>query len=182
MREWCAEKEIKYNLYGENFPVRRYRGIITTDTKILLDDKFKPQPKNADYLNTTDEFFSDDHLYYADDGFTGFGDFLTIGDDYTEAGWLPYAIAVHLTYKKPNNEIWIRHFVSDSNSDTTDVAGKFGEALEKLIGFINAENITTQAANEFRTLHKDGHYPGLGSIKKLSIMHHIELVYDLLKS
>jgi len=182
LREWCAEKEIKYNLYGENFAVRRYRGIITPDTKILLDDKFKPQPKNADYLNTTDEFFSDDHLYYTDDGFTGFGDFLTIGDDYTEAGWLPYAIAVHLTYKKPNNEIWIRHFVSDSNSDTTDVAGKFGEALEKLIGFINAENITTQAANEFRTLHKDGHYPGLGSIKKLSIMHHIELVYDLLKS
>lgn len=128
-----------------------------------------------------DEFFTDDHLYFEDDGYKGFGDFLTIGDDYSESGWLPYAIAIHLTYIKDNNEIWIRHFVSDSNSDTTDVAGKFGEALEKLIEFIDDEHIYTKAAEEFRDLHKKGHYPGLGSIKKLSIMHHIELVFDFLK-
>jgi hypothetical protein len=181
LREWCGNYEVKYNLHGENFPVRRYRGIITGDTKVLLDDKFKPQAKNADYMNTPDEFFTDDHLYYEEDGFVGFGDFLTIGDDYAESGWLPYAIAIHLTYKKENNEIWIRHFVSDSNNDTTDVAGKFGEALDKLIVFINAEHISTQAADEFRALHRDGHYPGLGSLKKLSIKHHIELVYDVLK-
>jgi hypothetical protein len=181
LREWCENYEIKYNLHGENFPVRRYRGIMTGDNKVLLDDKFKPQVKNADYMNVPDEFFSDDHLYYEDDGFVGFGDFLTIGDDYAESGWLPYAIAIHLTYKKVNNEIWIRHFVSDSNSDTTDVAGKFGEALKKLIEFIDAEHITTQAAEELRSLHREGHYPGLGSLKKLSIKHHIELVYDLLK-
>lgn len=181
LRDWCGDYEIKYNLHGESFPVRRYRGIINPDTKVLLEDKFKPQVKNADYMNVPDEFFSDDHLYYEDDGYEGFGDFLTIGDDYAESGWLPYAIAIHLTYKKVNNQIWIRHFVSDSNSDTTDVAGKFGEALEKLIAFIDAENIHTQAAEEFRALHNNGHYPGLGSIKKLSIKHHIELVYDLLK-
>jgi hypothetical protein len=145
-----------------------------------LEDKFKPQVKNADYLRTPDEFFSDDHLYYEDDGFIGFGDYLTIGDDYAESGWLPYAIAIHLTYKKENDEIWIRHFVSDSNSDTTDVAGKFGEALEKLIEFVDGESITTGAINEFRALHMSGHYPGLGSVKKLSIKHHIELVHDLL--
>ena len=181
LRDWCEEKEIKYNLHGENFPVRRYRGIITPGTKVLLDDKFKPQAKNADYLRVADEFFSDDYLYYEDDSFTGFGDYLTIGDDYSESGWLPYAIAIHLTYERSNNEIWIRHFVSDSNTDTTDVAGKFGEALEKLIEFIDVEGIDTAAANEFRDLHRNGHYPGLGSVKKLSIMHHIELVYKLLK-
>jgi len=180
LAQWCEDYEIKYNLHGENFPVRRYRGIITADNKVLLEDKFRPQIKNADYLNTPDEFFSEDHLYYEEDGFVGFGDYLTIGDDYAESGWLPYAIAIHLTYKKENNEIWIRHFVSDSNSDTTDVAGKFGEALEKLIEFIDAEHITTQAANEFRQLHTDGHYPGLGSLKKLSLKNHIELVHNLL--
>lgn len=180
LAEWCEDYEIKYNLYGENFPVRRYRGIITPETKVLLDDKFKPQVKNADYLDTPDEFFSEDHLYYEGDGFVGFGDFLTIGDDYAESGWLPYAIAIHLTYQKENKEIWIRHFVSDSNSDTTDVAGKFGEALEKLIEFIDDQEISTQAANEFRELHRNGHYPGLGSLKKLSIKNHIELVHNLL--
>jgi len=180
LAQWCTDYEIKYNLYGENFPIRRYRGIITPETKVLLEDKFKPQVKNADYLRTPDEFFSDDHLYYEDDGFIGFGDYLTIGDDYAESGWLPYAIAIHLTYKKENNEIWIRHFVSDSNSDTTDVAGKFGEALEKLIEFIDMQGITTGASNEFRALHLSSHYPGLGSVKKLSIKNHIELVHDLL--
>lgn len=181
LRTWCDDHTIKYNLHGENFPVRRYRGIIVPDTKVLLEDKFKPQIKNADYQKVPDEFFTDDHLYFEDDGYKGFGDFLTIGDDYSESGWLPYAIAIHLTYIKDNGEIWIRHFVSDSNIDTTDVAGKFGEALEKLIEFIDDEHIHTKAAEEFRDLHNKGHYPGLGSIKKLSIMHHIELVYDILK-
>lgn len=180
LADWCTNRVIKFNLHGENFPVRRYRGIITSDTKVLLEDKFIPQVKNADYLNTPDEFFSDDHLYFEDDGFVGFGDYLTIGDDYAESGWLPYAIAVHLTYSKENNEIWIRHFVSDSNSDTTDIAGKFGEALEKLIEFIDDNNIDTLAADEFRDLHNTGHYPGLGTLKKLSIKNHIELVHNLL--
>lgn len=181
LRAWAENYEIKYNLHSENFPIRRYRGIIDGETKILLDDKFKPQVKNADYENNPDEFFSDDHIYFEDDGYVGFGDFLTIGDDYIESGWLPYAIAIHLTYMKENDEIWIRHFVSDSNHDTTDVAGKFGEALEKLIQFINTEKISTKAADEFRSLHAEGHYPGLGSIKKLSIKHHLEIVYNYLK-
>ncbi|MBN8675411.1 MAG: sce7725 family protein [Chitinophagales bacterium] len=179
---WGLDKDIRYNLYGENFPVRRYRDIIAADTKVLLEDKFKPQVKNANYLNVPDEFFSDDYLYYEQDGFIGFGDYLTIGDDFTTTGRLPYAIAIHLTYVRENGEIWIRHFVSDSNTDTTDVAGKFGEALEKLIAFINERNIQTYAANEFRTLHENGHYPGLGSLKKLSVMHHLELVHDLLNA
>jgi hypothetical protein len=147
---------------------------------VLLEDKFKPQEKNADYLDIPDEFFSDDYRYYAEDGFVGFGDYLTIGNDFTTSGRQPYAIAIHLTYVRENGEIWVRHFVSDSNSDRTDVAGKFGEALDKLIEFINERNITTHAANEFRMLHEKGHYPGLGSLKKLSIMNHIELVHDLL--
>ena len=179
---WRLDKDIRYNLYGENFPVRRYRDIIAEDTKVLLEDKFKPQEKNANYLNVPDEFFSDDYLYYEQDGFIGFGDYLTIGDDFITTGRLPYAIAIHLTYVRENGEMWIRHFVSDSNTDTTDVAGKFGEALEKLIAFINERNIQTYAANEFRILHENGHYPGLGSLKKLSVMHHLELVHDLLNA
>jgi hypothetical protein len=178
--QWCGGYEVKYNLFSENFPIRRYRGVIGADSKVLLEDKFKPQIKNADYMHAPDEFFSDDHLYFEEDGFAGFGDFLTIGDDYAESGWLPYAIAIHFTYERENGQIWIRHFVSDSNSDTTDVAGKFGEALEKLIEFIDGKGITTQAANEFRELYRNGHYPGLGSLKKLSINNHIELVHNLL--
>lgn len=179
---WVRDYEIKYNFFGESFPVRRYRGIITGNTKVLLEDRFKPQAKNADYLSIPDEFFSDDHQYFEEDGFIGFGDYLTIGDDYSESGFLPFAVAIHLTYERDNGQIWIRHFVSDSNSDSTDPAGKFGEALEKLVEFIDDEDIHTDAAEEFRQLHRDERYPGLGSIKKLSIKHHLQLVHDILSA
>jgi hypothetical protein len=180
LANWVANHSVKYNLFSEGFPVRRYRGIITPETKVILEDRFKPQAKNADYVQVPDEFFSDDHIYFEDDGFIGFSDYVTIGNDYSDTGFLPYAVAIHLTYQKANGEIWIRHFVSDSNSDSTDPGGKFGEALEKLIEFVNAEAISTAAADDFRQLHHDGHYPGLGTIKKLSIKHHLELVQNIL--
>lgn len=179
---WVDDYDIKYNFFGESFPVRRYRGIITPDAKVLLEDRFKPQAKNADYLSIPDEFFSDDHLYFEEDGFIGFGDYLTIGDDYSESGFLPFAVAIHLTYERDNGQIWIRHFVSDSNSDSTDPAGKFGEALEKLVEFIDEKEIHTGAAEEFRQLYREERYPGLGSIKKLSIKHHLQLVHDILST
>jgi hypothetical protein len=49
LAEWVGQYEIRYNLYGENFPVRRYRGIITPENKGFIDDKFRPPAKNADY-------------------------------------------------------------------------------------------------------------------------------------
>jgi hypothetical protein len=135
-------------------------------------------PRNADYSDNIDEFFSDEHLYYKEEGYVGFADFLTIGQDYSDTGFLPYAVVIHLTYKNSKNEFWVRHFVSDSNLDTTDVAGKFEEALSKLIKFIDENEINTVACNEFREIYKNESYPGLGSIKKLSIKHHIELVHS----
>lgn len=180
LAEWAVGKDIKYNLFNENFPVRRYRGIISAESKVIFEDKFIQQTKNSDYLNNLDEFFTDDHLYFEEDGYAGFGDYLTIGDDYSETGFLPYAVAIHLTYVRPDQKIYVRHFVSDSNSDNSDIAGKFGEALRKLIEFINDVGITTEAADEFRRLSTEGHYPGLGVIKKLSINNHLELLISLL--
>lgn len=92
---------------------------------------------------------------------------------------LPYAVAIHLTYKdRQSDNIRIRHFLSDSNEDISDTAGKFGEALSKLVNFIDRQDIHTMAAEQFRIYHERGAYPGLGMLKKLSIMHHIELIQN----
>lgn len=40
--------------------------------RVMLDDKFDKLPRNSDYLNCDDEFFSDDHIYYEDDGYKDF--------------------------------------------------------------------------------------------------------------
>ena len=90
---------------------------------------------------------------------------------------LPKAVVIHLTYKdKSSDDIRIKHFISDSNEDTSDTAGKFYEALSKLIEFVDREQINSLAISQFRDYFDRGAYPGLGIIKKLSIMHHIELV------
>lgn len=160
---------------------RRYNREFDRNTWVGLEDFFITQLKNADYLTVEDSQFSEEHLYYQQDGFKGFSDFLTIGDNYSETGFLPYAVAIHLSYADNDNKIRIKHFVSDSNDDASDIGGKFAEALEKLVTWCEKNNIPdTIAILQFKELYRTGHFPGLGSIKKLSIMHHIELVLNLI--
>jgi hypothetical protein len=150
--------------------------------RILLRDGFKRR-RNADY--PTSEKFSDLHLTYEDEGMNGFGDFLIVGDDYSESGGPAYAVAIHLTYIDPDREdvMYIYHFVSTSNDTPTDPAGKFAEALKKLIAKLDTGGshlFEGEAIKEFRELHAKRHFPGLGSVKKLSMKHHIETLADYL--
>ncbi len=176
--------EVKYVVLSDSITSKRFiREIKKAKLPIAtLSDPFRVQRTNADYLAEPDEFFSDEHLFYVEEGYAGFSDFVTIGREFSESGFLPYAVAIHLTYKNKEDEFRIRHFVSDSNEDTTDVPGKFGEALEKLVTFIDRVQLRTAACQEFRRLRRNEDYPGLGSVKKLSIQNHFELVYDYLST
>lgn len=146
------------------------------ENKILVRDGFKIR-RNRDHPET--EIFSDLHATYTLEGMNGFGDFLIVGDEYFESGGPAYTIAIHLTYidSEKDDEMHIRHFKSDRQDTPKDPAGKFAEALNKLIGALGKDDnkITeTSAIREFRDLHDRGHYPGLGYVKKLSMKHHIE--------
>lgn len=175
-----ANNNIAYNLINSQKTSKRYHRQFNDYTRVELDDYFISQQKNSDYLTAEDSFFSEEHLYYNEEGYIGFSDFLTIGEPYSESGFLPYAVAIHISYANTENKIRIKHFVSDSNEDTSDIAGKFAEALNKLIEWANNNNINSKAMDVFRDLNNTKHFPGLGSIKKLSIMHHIELVLNLI--
>ncbi|MHA4896234.1 sce7725 family protein [Pedobacter sp. PWIIR3] len=171
---------IRFNVIHVNHQMSLKRGF-TSGGLTLLSDPFNKQKKNSDYLQVQSEFFSNDYMYFAGEGFHAFSDYLTIGADYAEGGMLPYAVAIHLTYKDKNSgEIWIKHFTSVTNDDYSDTPGKFGEALDKLITFIDAEGLHTIACEQFRDYHSRGAFPGLGVVKKLSIMHHIELIQGLI--
>ncbi|WP_257670494.1 sce7725 family protein [Parapedobacter tibetensis] len=147
----------------------------------FLNDPFTKRQKNADYLDPDDEIFSSDYLYYREEGYVAFGDYLTIGEDFVDGGMLPRAVAIHLTYKdEGGDDIRIHHFVSDTNDDYNDPAGKFYEALTKLIVFVDAAHIDSVAVRQFQDYYDRQAFPGLGVIKKLSIMHHIELVQSLI--
>ena len=163
--------------------IRNRRTIVRTirkanDSLVSLSDPYNKLLRNKDYASDTDEFFSEEHIYFSEENYNGYSDFLTIGQEFTDKGYSPYAVAIHLTYFANEDVFRIHHFVSDSNEDTSDVAGKFAEALDKLIPFINDIDLTTLASNEFRRLNDEGKYPGLGTVKKLSILNHLELVHN----
>ncbi|RYE24666.1 MAG: hypothetical protein EOP45_05570 [Sphingobacteriaceae bacterium] len=174
----ATNSNLKFNIIHVNHLIALRRGYPPA-SMAFLSDPFLKQKRNVDYEDSEDEIFSSDCFFYISEGFVAFSDYLTIGSEYVEGGMLPYAVVIHLTYKDVDSEnIRIKHFLSNSNSDSSDTAGKFGEALAKLIRFIDAENIHTLASEQFRDYSDRGAFPGLGVIKKLSIMHHIELIQD----
>lgn len=92
---------------------------------------------------------------------------------------LPYALAIHLSYKRNEEQIYVHHFVSDSNETNNDVKNKFREAAQKVEPFyINRPK--TSAVEELILKANDSNgYPGLGYLKKLSIKNHLELILSL---
>lgn len=171
---------VRFNVVNQSLTNRRYIRNFQPITLVELDDYFNAQTKNADYLAVDESNFSEEHLFYKADGFEGFSDYLSIGEEYSESGFLPYAVAIHLSYADATNKIKIKHFVSDSNDDTSDIAGKFEEALDKLIDWCDSTHYDSVAIPIFRQYHTTGHFPGLGTLKKLSLMNHIDLVLKLI--
>ncbi len=177
-KDYFSDKSPKYTLFPDERQLRR----TVRENKVIFEDKFNKQSKNAEYLKSIDEFFSDDHVYYSDEGYLGFGDYSIIGNNYEEGGFSPRAVAIHIVYFDDDNFLRVHHFVSDSNMGTEDVAGKFYEAVQKLEDWYNKGHVNsnTYALSILLDYSKQGYYPGLPTIKKLSIMHHLELVNKFL--
>ncbi len=157
-----------------------YQKHFRTGERILLRDGFE---KRSNRLHPYVEFFSDIHATFMDEGMNGFGDFLIVGDDYSETGGPAYAVAIHLTFIDRNKDdgMYIHHFKSNRQDDPTDPAGKFAEALDKLVKEVTRSDTQifhSNAVGEFLKLHEMKHFPGLGPVKKLSMKHHIETLAD----
>lgn len=167
------------NIFIDDYANTLYRKHFESSNRILIRDGFKRR-KNSEFAKIPVEEFSELHLTFNSDlGMRGFGDFLTVGDAYSDGGGPAYAVAIHVTFIDPNaDEVMnIYHFVSTTNDTPTDPAGKFAQALAKLIEKLDggaSHILETSSIKEFRNLHTKGHFPGLGYVKKLSMKHHIE--------
>lgn len=152
-----------------------------SDKRIIQADHFIEASRNADYLPIASRPFSSDHLYYKSEGYAGFSDYSIVGSGFMEGGFAPRAVAIHIVYFTKDNELRIRHFASISNEGITNPAGKFYEALEKLVKvFQRDKHNETLGLKRLLEHHANGTYPGLGTVKQLSIMHHIELMGNYL--
>ena len=159
-----------------------YCGHFRGKDRVLVRDGFSKQ-RNADYVEC--EEFSELHVTFRDEGMDGFGDFLIVGDEYSESGGPAYAVAIHLTFIDDDQDgrMFAYHFVSNRTDTVADPAGKFGEALEKLVARVeepNSKVLRTRAVEQFLELRRRQHFPGLGYVKKLSMQHHIETLHAYL--
>ena len=184
LMEFLSKDEVAFVVSGNLSNNRSARGRLLRLGKALisLEDRFNERPRNADYANEIDEIFSEDFAYYQDDRLAGFADFTPMAKDFIEGGMLPYAIAIHLTYQKSDDQIFVHHFVSDNNFDQSNIRGKFHEAAVKIAPFFNNNGLYhTSAVDELiRRAESDDGYPGLGYIKKLSVKNHLELITHIL--
>lgn len=170
------------NSFGTTVSRRIKRSLEETNKKIIrIDDCFNTQKTNSDYATVTDELFSEEVFYYhTDEHFNGFSDYTALPKEYIEGGMLPKALVIHLTYRKNDDQIYVHHFVSDSNDTNANIRGKFREAAKKIEPFFQDKNKTKTIIDTINLANKDDGYPGLGYLKKLSVKNHLELISDIL--
>lgn len=165
---------VRYDIYLKNKVDDDYITKTANGKIIYIEDGFKKKDRNTDYPISSE--FSNWIFEYEQEGIYGFSDFTIIGKEVPDGGGSPFAIALHLS-KIDEDEFIIHHFVSDSNQDRKNQAGKFTEALNKLIYYIDQNPIFEGGGvKDFRNRHTDGHFPGLGICKKMAIKNHIEQV------
>src|ERR1051326_8212356 len=116
------------HVFVEEYCGKLYQRHFQGATRVLLRDGFNRQTRNKDYDFV--EPFSDLHVTFTDEGMEGFGDFLIVGDEYSETGGPAYAVVIHLTFIDPDQDglMQIYHFKSQRQDTPTDPAGKFAEA------------------------------------------------------
>lgn len=181
--------DVYETLYNEQTPrynfipsSTEFRVRFANHNAVLLTNPFVRKDRNVDYADI-DEPFSSEHRFYGQQGFLGFSDYSIIGEDYIDGGFGAMAVAIHIVYLDNTNSLRIRHFVSDSNEDRTDPAGKFAEALVKVVAWYNDlsdERLNTTGLATLLNYNETGTSTSLGVVKRLSIMHHLELIDDIL--
>jgi hypothetical protein len=173
-------QNIQYQIFIHNRVDQNYQNKFSKNNKVIIEDGFNSQPKNA--LYPTLENFLDRNLTFQREHYVGFGDYQIIGQEYKEGGGPAHAVVIHITYQKSSGGIGIMHFVSDRTTSNQDTPGKFLEALTKLVNATqsNSAILITAAIHKYHDLYHAGHFPGLGELKKLSIEHHIELIAKII--
>ncbi len=151
-------------------------------TFIRLDDPFEKQARNSDFLEIAEHRFSEEHLYFKEDLFDGFSDYTVLPSEFMDGGSTPRAVVIHFTYLNTQKQIWIRHFTSETNDSIANVQGKFAEAAKKALAYCNANGFSNSAIDELHSLVAEEHYPGLGTVKKISIKNHLLVVADYLNN
>ncbi|ABI71498.1 sce7725 family protein [Shewanella frigidimarina] len=187
IEEGISREHIGLLADAELIITKNYQSAVFSDFSnvVIINDGFNRRSRNADYPDFS--YFSDTHItFHEHANVIGFGDYTITGDEFSESGGPAYVVTIHLSYVNQNefNSIYIRHFKSYDDSTAARPGDKFGDALRRLISFVDTNPLdfeSTLGLSCFRALHVSDHYPGLGIVKKHSIQHHIETVVSYIR-
>ena len=157
--------------------------ILEQNKIIVLQDTFKKKERNAEYCDTPEYIFTRFHLF---DSYAGYSDYLTIGSTYSNGGFTPRSVAIHWTYCISNkyDTIYAKSFASERNlGERIGIGDKFNEAAGKLINYFKDKQIyKTESYIELKNRYDQDRYPGLGLLKKYSMLNHLDIVSKSLEN
>lgn len=137
---------------------------------IYLEDHYPTRSRTEDYYFIQNEFYQYARLQLPG---VGFADYPLSTHHFDEHGYPQRAIAMHLLYPD-HHQLWLHHFVSVNNVDYQDPGTKFFEARATLAPWLQMHpQAHTQASDAILALD---HFPGLGTVRKLELMHWLEVV------
>lgn len=147
---------------------------------IPWQDPFIHEGHLIDYQQHADECFTWDHyLGQLNPTWLGFSDYSIMGHYYSEFGSPQSAQALHLIYPAMDHALQIHHFVSFDDGHMGQQKEKFLDLLQQLRLFLSQQpdrSWYTPALKELLYRFEIEKNPGFGTVKKLLLAHHFELV------
>ncbi|MHC5247846.1 sce7725 family protein [Enterococcus sp. LJL90] len=142
--------------------------------KILSQDGFTRLGSNSYYTEVPDELIFESNKKLALRGFSGFSDFSIDSRIYYEHGYPSKRLALHLIYMKDGN-VRIHHFVSEELPTQKE---NFLQVMAEIKGWQEQlwEDKMTLGGEILFEAFKRGHFPGMGVLRKASVMHQLEIM------
>lgn len=180
VREWCStDDRIYHHVFLDGTVSAPFINATPLIRRVMLRDNFIKQERNSDYP-TEAEHFTDRNTAAGNPDNVNWGDYSIIGNDFTEGGGAAKAVAIHHIHKSENTgALEISHFLSDQQETTANVNAKIIEAVDNLVG--NLSSLTpndTCACEIYREMSATKHSHGLGYLKRLAILHHLETILN----
>lgn len=149
--------------------------------KILSEDPYTRLPKTAFYQEIPDELFSTTQVTYQKRGFIGFSDFSIDSRIYYEKGYPTPILSLHLVYFV-DNTLRIHHFLSPD--DDRSQKEKFFRLMDQVLPWLDrlTGKVPTLGLSQLLDAFDKKHFPGLGTMRKASVMHHLEVMSRFLAS
>lgn len=154
--------------------------------QISLSDPLQRESDLTAYLDHSDEIFSlAGFLGQMRPNQIGFSDYSLMGSYYSEFGAPQKTQVLQLIYSCHPGELRIHHFVSFDDGTMGHQKEKFLDLLIQLRGFVAAAHANfryTAALKQLLYQHELAKNPGFGTVKKLLLAHHFQLVSAMLSA